>query len=153
MKKLTTFALFILLVMGGGISIGVITAPGAWYASLQKPFFNPPNWIFGPVWTALYLMIAFVGWRVWQHEDGAVLKRLWGAQLCLNFLWSPVFFAAQMPGLALGVITCLMLVILVFIRTAWHQDRVSAMLFFPYAVWVGFASLLNGAIFYLNPSI
>ena len=153
MKKLTTFALFLLLVMGGGIAIGIITTPGAWYASLQKPFFNPPNWIFGPVWTALYLMIAFVGWRVWQHEDGAVLKRLWGAQLCLNFLWSPVFFAAQMPGLALGVITCLMLVLLLFVRTTWRQDRLSAMLFVPYGVWVGFASTLNGAIFYLNPPV
>lgn len=98
-------------------------------------------------------MIAFVGWRVWQRKDGAALKRLWGTQLCLNFLWSPVFFAAQMPGLALWVIACLMLVILAFVRTAWRQDRLSAILFLPYAVWVGFASTLNGAIFYLNPSV
>lgn len=150
MTNLTRLALFLLLVMGGGIAIGIITAPGAWYASLQKPVFNPPNWIFGPVWTVIYLMIGVAGWRVWRREDGADLKRLWGAQLCLNFLWSPVFFAAQMPGLALGVIAFLMLVILMFIRTAWRRDRVSALLFLPYAAWVGFASVLNGAIFALN---
>ena len=150
MKNLTTFALFLLLVMGGGIAIGFTTAPGAWYASLEKPFFNPPNWIFGPVWTVLYLMIAFVGWRVWQQEDGAILRRLWSAQLCLNFLWSPVFFAAQMPGLALVVIAGLMFVIVLFVGKAWHQDRVSALFFLPYAAWVGFASVLNAAIFYLN---
>jgi tryptophan-rich sensory protein len=153
MKHLISFALFMLLVVGGGIAIGITTAPGAWYAALEKPFFNPPNWIFGPVWTVLYLMIAFVGWRVWQQEGGANLRRLWGAQLCLNFLWSPVFFAAQKPGLALFVIACLMFVLVMFFRTAWRQDRVSALLFLPYTAWVGFASALNAAIFYLNPAV
>jgi tryptophan-rich sensory protein len=153
MKNLTSFALFVLLVMGGGIAIGIITVPGAWYANLQKPFFNPPNWIFGPVWTALYLMIAFVGWRIWQQADNAMLKRLWVTQLCLNFLWSPVFFTAQMPGLALGVIACLLLATLFFVKTAWSQDRLSAILFGPYVAWVGFASILNGAIFYLNSKV
>lgn len=153
MKNLTRLALFLLLVMGGGIAIGIITAPGAWYTSLQKPGFNPPNWIFGPAWTVLYLMIAVAGWRVWRRDDGAGLKRLWGVQLCLNFLWSPVFFAARMPSLALGVIACLMLVILMFIRTAWRQDRISALLFLPYAAWVGFASVLNAAILALNQPV
>jgi benzodiazapine receptor len=153
MKNILSLLVFLLLVVGGGIAIGFFTAPGAWYAGLEKPSFNPPAWIFGPVWTALYLMIAFVGWRVWHLIDGAVLKRLWAVQLGLNFVWSPLFFAAQMPGLALGVILCLLLVILVFIRTAWQQDRLSAILFIPYAAWVGFASVLNGAIFYLNPPV
>lgn len=150
MKPLTRFALFLLLVMGGGIAIGAITAPGAWYADLQKPFFNPPNWIFGPVWTALYVMIAYVGWRVSRQQDGAALIRLWWTQLCLNFLWSPVFFAAQMPGLALIVIVGLLLTIILFVKSAWTQDRPSAVLFLPYAAWVGFASVLNSAILYLN---
>ncbi len=149
-KNIFTLAFFILLVVGGGITIGITTVPGPWYANLQKPFFNPPNWIFGPVWTALYLMIAFVGWRTWQCRDSATLKRVWAVQLFLNFFWSPVFFWAQMPGLAFCIIVCLMLVVLVFIRTAWRQDHLSAQLFVPYAAWLGFASLLNLAIFYLN---
>ena len=153
MKSVATFLAFLLLVLGGGITIGFVTAPGVWYASLDKPFFNPPNWIFGPVWTALYIMIAYTGWRVWLHKDSAILKRLWVVQLCLNFLWSPVFFAAQMPGLALAIIAGLLLVIVAFVKTSWHQDRVSSVLFLPYVGWVGFALTLNAAIFYLNPAV
>ncbi|UWQ93944.1 tryptophan-rich sensory protein (plasmid) [Rhodobacteraceae bacterium M382] len=136
--------------MGGGIAIGTLTAPGEWYGDLQKPFFNPPNWIFGPVWTVLYLMIAYVGWRVWQHDDRVSLNRLWIVQMGLNFLWSPVFFAAQNPALALVIILCLLLTIGGFIRTAWRPDRLSALLFVPYLAWVGFASALNVAIVQLN---
>ncbi len=150
MQKLGSFLLFLIVVMGGGIAIGTLTAPGAWYAALQKPVFNPPNWIFGPVWTVLYLVIAYVGWRVWRQENRFSLKHLWIVQMGLNFLWSPVFFAAQMPTLALAIILGLLLTILVFIRIAWRFDRLSALLFIPYVAWVGFASTLNAAIVYLN---
>ena len=150
MKTYGSFLVFLLLVMGGGIAIGTLTAPGAWYADLQKPFFNPPNWVFGPVWTVLYLAIAYVGWRVWQHDSRTTLLRLWIIQMGLNFLWSPVFFAAQMPALALAIILCLLLTIANFIRAAWRPDRLSALLFVPYLVWVGFATALNGAIVSLN---
>lgn len=150
MKKLISFFSFLLLVLGGGISIGILTGPGAWFAELQKPFFNPPNWVFGPVWTILYLIIAFVGWRLWQRDDNTALKRLWGLQMGLNFLWSPVFFTAQIPALALVVILGLLLTIVLFIRTALQGDRLLAILFIPYIAWVGFASALNAAIVVLN---
>lgn len=150
MKHLGSFLLFVIIVMGGGITIGVITAPGDWYANLQKPFFNPPNWVFGPVWTVLYLMIAYVGWRIWQFENAAPLKRLWVMQMGLNFLWSPVFFAAQQPGVALAVIICLLLTIIMFLRASWGTDRLSALLFGPYLAWVGFATVLNASIAFLN---
>lgn len=150
MKTYGSFLVFLLLVMGGGIAIGTLTAPGAWYADLSKPFFNPPNWVFGPVWTVLYLAIAYVGWRVWLHDSRTTLLRLWIIQMGLNFLWSPVFFAAQMPALALAIILCLFLTIASFIRAAWRPDRLSALLFVPYLVWVGFATALNGAIVSLN---
>lgn len=150
MNHFLSLLFFLLVVMGGGIAIGTITAPGEWYTTLQKPEFTPPNWIFGPVWTVLYVIIAFVGWRLYQHQGRTSLMRLWFAQMCLNFLWSPVFFAAQRPELALGIILFLLLTILCFVRAAWRPDRLSALLFIPYIAWVGFASVLNGAIVYLN---
>ena len=92
---------FILLVVGGGLLIGFLTAPGPWYEALAKPSFNPPNWLFGPVWTVLYVFIAIAGWRIWQRERPGTAMKLWWLQLVLNFLWSPVFFALQQIGLAL----------------------------------------------------
>ena len=137
-------ALFLLLVAGGGLAIGFLTAPGEWYAGLAKPPFNPPNWIFGPVWTVLYVLIAVAGWRVWRKDPGGWPIRLWWGQLALNFLWSPTFFAAHRIGLALVVILLLLAMIWAFIGASWRQDRVAAWLFAPYAVWVAFASALNG---------
>lgn len=151
MNKAVSFVVFLLVVVGGGLTIGTLTIPGEWYAALEKPFFNPPNWVFGPVWTALYLMIAFVGWRVWHRGERGSLMSLWVLQMGLNFLWSPIFFAVQEPLWALGVIVLLFLTLLLFMRVAWRQDRLSAVLFVPYLAWVGFATLLNGAIVVLNP--
>jgi tryptophan-rich sensory protein len=137
-------------VLGGGLVLGFLTAPGEWYAVLAKPAFNPPAWMFGPVWTALYVLIAVAGWRVWQHDRAGGPMKLWWTQLVLNFLWTPVFFAAHQIGTALLVILLLLLAILAFIATAWRQDRVAAWLFVPYAAWVAFASALNGSIWMLN---
>ena len=149
-KNLTSLMVFLVLVMGGGIAIGTLTAPGEWYANLAKPAFNPPNWIFGPVWTILYLFIALVGWRVWNSGRDKLALRLWFFQMGLNFLWSPVFFSAKRTDLALLIISLLFLMILAFIARTWSSDRLSSVLFIPYAVWVAFASVLNGAIFFLN---
>lgn len=142
--------LFLVLVVGGGLAIGYVTAPGAWYARLAKPAFNPPNWLFGPVWTVLYVLIAVVGWRVWQRDRAGWPMKLWWTQLALNFLWSPVFFAAHRIGLALLVILLLLAAILAFINATWRQDRLAAWLFAPYAAWVAFAIVLNGSILALN---
>lgn len=142
--------LFLALVLGGGVLIGALTAPGAWYAALAKPAFNPPAWLFAPVWSALYIMIAIAGWRAWQQGPGRPAMRLWWAQLALNFAWSPIFFAAHRIGIALGVIALLLLAIIGFIIAAWRRDRIAALLFVPYAAWVAFAALLNGALWLLN---
>lgn len=150
MTKYTIRLAFLILVMGGGILIGALTAPGAWYAELNKPIFNPPNWLFAPVWTTLYLFIAMAGWRQFEQRAGKSLLSLWWVQLFLNFLWSPVFFALQMPWLALVVIAALAGAIVVFICRAWNRDRLSAVLFIPYLAWVSFATLLNGSIALLN---
>src|SRR4051794_28977474 len=81
-----------------------ITAPGEWYAALAKPSFNPPNWLFAPVWTVLYVLIAVAGWRTFERDQRGGPMKLWWAQLALNFLWSPVFFGAHRIGLALLII-------------------------------------------------
>lgn len=141
---------FIVLVLGGGTLIGFLTLPGEWYAGLAKPFFNPPNWIFGPVWSVLYVLIAIAGWRVWLRAPRDVAMRVWVAQLVLNFLWSPTFFGFQQTGLALLVILALLGAILGFMATARKFDQVAAWLFAPYAVWVAFATLLNASIWWLN---
>jgi tryptophan-rich sensory protein len=141
---------FLLLVVGGGLILGGLTTPGAWYDGLVKPSFNPPAWLFGPVWTVLYVFIAVAGWRVWQRDRHGWPMKLWWAQLALNFLWSPVYFGAHQIGLAFVVILLMLAAILAFIATAWRLDRVAAGLFLPYAAWVAFASVLNGAIWALN---
>lgn len=150
MSGRAALAPFILLAVGGGLLIGVFTGPGAWYQALAKPSFNPPGWVFAPVWTALYILIAIAGWRVWQADRSGTAMKLWWLQLVLNFLWSPVFFSMQSIGGALAVILALLVAILAFIAAAWNTDRLAAWLFVPYLAWVAFASLLNGAIRVLN---
>jgi benzodiazapine receptor len=150
MNHLLSLVLFIILVAGGGLIIGYLTAPGDWYAELAKPAFTPPGWLFGPVWTVLYILIAIAGWSVWLRDRGSWPMKLWWSQLTLNFLWSPIFFSAHQIGFALAVILALLAVILAFIAAAWRQDRMGAWLFAPYAVWVAFASVLNASIFALN---
>ena len=141
---------FVLLVVGGGLLIGFFTAPGPWYEALAKPSFNPPSWLFGPVWTILYVLIAVAGWRIWQRERSGAAMKLWWLQLTLNFLWSPVFFALHRIGLALVVILALLAAVLVFIAIARKVDGLAAWFFVPYAAWVAFASLLNASIWMLN---
>lgn len=150
MSRFLTLALFVLLVVGGGSLIGINTAPGEWYQSLQKPPFNPPDWIFGPVWTILYVLIAVAGWRIWRERATRGAMTAWWMQLGLNFLWSPVFFTLNSIGLALIIILALLVTIIVFIRITWSRDRISSVLFMPYLAWVAFATLLNASIWYLN---
>jgi benzodiazapine receptor len=126
---------------------------GTWYRALQKPFFNPPDWIFGPVWTVLYLMIAFAGWRAWRsrHAAGAGTRMtVYGAQLALNLAWSIIFFGDRMIGLALVDIVLLLVVIVVNAVLFWRADRLAGWLLVPYAAWVAFASALNFALWRLN---
>jgi tryptophan-rich sensory protein len=150
MNRYVALILFLVLVLGGGLALGGLTVPGGWYAGLAKPSFNPPAWLFGPVWTVLYILIAIAGWRVWQRDRNGLPMKLWWAQMALNFLWTPVYFGAHQIGLAFVVILLMLAAILAFIATAWRRDRVAAWLFVPYAAWVAFASLLNGSIWMLN---
>lgn len=149
MGKYLSLAAFIAVVLGVGLLIGLATMPGPWYEALEKPFFNPPNWLFGPAWSVLYVLIGIAGWRVWRLGDTGLLT-VWVVQLALNFLWSPVFFGLQSIGGALIIIVILLAAILTFIGMAWRSDRIAAWLFVPYALWVAFATTLNASIYALN---
>lgn len=150
MRNRITLVLFLFLVVGGGLLVGFVAMPDSWYQTLVKPPFNPPNWVFGPVWTILYILIAIAGWRIWRADRAGGANMLWWAQLLLNFMWSPAFFGLHMIGFALLIVILMLATILAFIVAAWRQDRLAALLFVPYAAWVSFASLLNAAIWRLN---
>jgi translocator protein len=143
-------ALFILAVVVIGGVIGASTAPGQWYAGLMKPPFNPPNWLFAPVWLALYLMIGTAGWMIWSRAPKSVAFKIWVAQQALNWLWSPVFFTWQQLWPAVVIIVTILVLIVAFIGHARDIDRRASWLFVPYALWVGFATLLNISIAALN---
>ncbi|MDQ0455345.1 TspO/MBR family protein [Rhizobium paknamense] len=150
MRRAVPYAVFILVVVGLGSLMGLLNLPGEWYQSLQKPSFNPPAWIFGPVWTALYVMIGIAGARIWLLKPRSTPMALWLAQMVLNLLWTPAFFGLHSPGFGLVVIVPLLALILGFIVKAWPMDRLASVLFWPYAAWVSFASLLNLSLFLLN---
>ena len=125
-----------------------------WYAGLVKPSFNPPNWIFGPVWTTLYLLMAFAVWRILRLPEASAERR-WAlvfffAQLALNAAWSWMFFAAHNPLLGLINIVPQILLILATIATFYQLDKFAACCIVPLAGWVCFAAVLNFEIWKLN---
>ncbi len=140
---------FLAVSVGGGFLIGTASRPDDWYRALEKPWFNPPDWVFGPTWSVLYVLIAVAGWRVWRSGHRKALVA-WGVQMALNFLWPPIFFNAHATLAALVVILGLLGSILVFLARAGLRDRVAFWCFVPYAMWVAYAALLNGAIWRLN---
>jgi tryptophan-rich sensory protein len=145
-----TLSLFLIGVVGIGWLIGATNLPGAWYEALHKPPFNPPSWIFAPTWTVLYVLIAIAGWRTWRQELNGFALRLWLAQMLLNFLWSPIVFRLHLLSLGLAVIATMLILILTFIFVQWRENRMAALLFIPYALWVAFAALLNYSLYRLN---
>jgi tryptophan-rich sensory protein len=126
--------------------------PG-WYASLQKPAWNPPNWLFGPVWTLLYLFMSVAVWLVWRERGfagaGPALA-LFALQLLLNALWSIIFFGWRRPALALLEIFFLWAAIFATMLSFWRISQPAAWLMWPYLLWVTFAGFLNLAIARLN---
>ncbi len=134
-------------------AVGAFFMPGEWYAGLAKPSWNPPNWIFGPVWTALYLMMAVSAWKVWRKGGFEAQRRPLGiflTQLVLNVAWSPIFFGLHNPGLAFAEILLLWTAIVATLRAFLRVDRIAGMLLAPYLAWVTFASVLNFALWRLN---
>ena len=134
---------------------GAVTTPkiATWYATLVKPTWSPPNWIFGPVWSALYFCMAVAAWLVWRQggfQQARVPLALFAGQLALNVLWSCIFFGLERPDLAFGEVLLLWLAIAATTVLFWFRSTVAGLLFVPYLAWVSFASVLNFAIWRLN---
>ncbi len=142
-------------VLIGGLS-GFFTASGvySWYQTIQKPSWNPPSWIFAPVWTTLYVMMGISLFLVWKADATAQIKRkaivLFSIQLALNFSWSLIFFSLQQPGWALVEIIVMWFFILLTILAFAPINRIAAWLLVPYISWVSFATILNYTLWKLN---
>ena len=142
-----------LLLTFSASATAVFVADNGWYAGLAKPAWNPPGWLFGPVWTLLYAMMAVAAWRVWRRGGWARQKTalvLFVVQWALNALWTPLFFGLHRPGWALVEILVLLIAILATLRAFWRVDRPAGLLLLPYAAWVSFATVLNWTIWRLN---
>ena len=146
-------ALAICFAVAGVGSVFTARSVPTWYAELAKPSWTPPGWLFGPVWTVLYVMMAVAAWLVWRQagtaEVGLALA-LFAVQLALNGLWSPVFFGLRNPGLGFGVIVLLWLAIVGTMATFWRVKPAAAWLLAPYLAWVTYASALNFAVWRMN---
>jgi len=134
-------------------SIATGTSVGQWYQSLTKPSLTPPDWVFGPVWTALYIMMAVAAWLLWQKKGFYHVRwplALFLLQLALNTLWSVIFFGLRSPALAAIEIVVLWLAIAATLVAFWRHSVVAALLLLPYLAWVTFAALLNFQFAWLN---
>lgn len=151
MARLLLFIL-ICLAVGGLGSLATQSSLLTWYAELQKPPLNPPNWVFAPVWTTLYVLMAFAGWRIWKINSSVKnrLRFLFSAQLVLNGIWSFLFFKLRSPLIALIDILVLWGFVFILIKNLWKWDKQSSLLLIPYLLWLSFALYLNAALYWLN---
>jgi tryptophan-rich sensory protein len=143
----------IALAVGGVGALATASSVSTWYATLVKPAFNPPNAVFGPVWTALYVLMALAAWRVWR--TGPVGGRrpgliLYAVQLALNLAWSLIFFGLRQPAIALAEVAVLLAAVVATAVAFWRADRTAGLMMIPYVAWVAFASALNFEIWRLN---
>jgi len=155
MKKILKLlvSIFIPLLVGFLSSFFTSSSVNSWFLTINKPFFNPPSFVFAPVWTALYILIGLSFYLVWEKNFGKEKRQVIGIysiQLFLNFTWSLLFFGLKSPFFALVDIVLLLIVIIVNIVICYKVSRKAAYLLIPYLLWVSFATILNFSIFILN---
>jgi tryptophan-rich sensory protein len=151
-KDIIKLSVCILVCQLAGVvgSIFTLASIPTWYATLQKPFFNPPNWLFGPAWIVLYTLMGISLFLVWRKNPTRPAMGVFGVQLVLNTLWSIVFFGLKSPLFGLVVIVLLWPAILITILRFRSISKPAALLLVPYILWVSFAAVLNAAVFILN---
>jgi tryptophan-rich sensory protein len=150
--SLGILGLLILLTLGIGWMGSRATLPEipTWYAQLNKPSFNPPNYLFGPVWSSLYLLMAISQWMVWKSTQNKLTKIFFFFMLFSNALWSPVFFKYHQLGWALVVIAFYLIALVSWVRCLYQENKTAAYLQAPHVLWVSFATVLNASIYLLN---
>ncbi len=151
MQNYSSLIPFVASVMTVSVT-GAMFRPGEWYQSLDKPSWTPPDWLFPPAWTLLYIAIAVAGWLVWLQNGFGPPLLVWTIQLVLNGAWSYVMFGRKNIGAAMLTLGGLWLSVAWFAWLAWPVDQTASMLFWPYLAWVSFAGALNFAIWRLNRS-
>jgi translocator protein len=153
-KDFLRLSIAIIVCLSAGFigSFFTITSIGSWYSTLNKPIFNPPNWLFGPVWTFLYFLMGISLYLIWQNKNKTKKTALtyFFIQLALNTLWSILFFGLQTPLLAFVEIIILWAAIFLTIRYSYKISKTAAYLLIPYLLWVSFAAILNLSIYLLN---
>ena len=154
MKYLTLLLFYLCTVVASSASFVFPLGSGSeWYMGLIHPWFSPPNWLFGPVWTTLYILIAVSAWRLmyaFRSEWKGLAISLWSLQMGLNTIWTPIFSGAQNLEVAFYYIIALWVSIIGYIIVSWRVDRWASIMFMPYLGWVSFASLLNYNYWQLN---
>jgi benzodiazapine receptor len=152
--KLIAAVLFC-IIMGSLGSLVTITGPSSWYSTLAKPFFTPPNWVFGPVWITLFTLMGIALYLVWESGSKKPEVRtaviVFGAQFALNVLWSFLFFGLESPLLGLADIILLWVLIAATIVLFYRVRKGASYLLIPYIAWVSLAFLLNASIYLMNP--
>ena len=145
-------SLLILLTLGIGWLGSRATLPEitGWHANLTKPTFNPPNYLFGPVWSALYILMAESMWMVWKSNQSKLIKTFFVLMLICNALWSPVFFKYHQIGWALVVLAFYLITLGAWVRCLYQENKTAAYLQSPHLLWVSFATILNASIYFLN---
>ncbi|MGE0605871.1 MAG: TspO/MBR family protein [Pirellulales bacterium] len=156
-ERMRWFGLVVLIVicLGAGGLGAVATTPeiDGWYKTIEKPTWNPPNWLFSPVWTCLFVLMGISAWHVWKPagcKDAAIPLTLFAVQLALNIAWSWIFFGAHQIGWALVEIVVLWFAILATIIAFFRRSKLAGWLLVPYLGWTTFASILNFALWRLN---
>src|SRR6056297_702235 len=148
-KTESAFALFlfVLVSLTPGMLGSLLSQPGQWYQQAARASFTPPGWVFGPVWTGLYVLMGIAAWRVWRvagFRRAKLAFSLFALQLALNAAWSPLFFGLNRPGWAFVLLLAIWLAVQLTLLAFWTKSKLAGALLLPYQAWLTFAAVLNG---------
>ena len=151
-NKILSFVIFAIATYSASIIGGIATYSfkEPWYSTLKKSSFNPPDWVFAPVWTTLYFLMSFAIWKVWIKSFETKLLKIYFIHLLFNSTWSVVFFGFHLIGIALVNLVIILIFILILMKEYFTRDKMSFYLMIPYLAWSSYALILNSSIFLLN---
>ena len=150
-KYLSLGLILIITFLASGIGSFVTSSfKEPWYSEILLPSFNPPSWVFGPVWTTLYIFMSIAAWSAWKQTSDKKILQIYFIHLFFNSMWSVIFFGFHQIFVALIDLGIILIFIIWLMRIYYHVNRISFLLMIPYLLWSSYALILNGTIFYLN---